>query len=79
MTLAACEILSSTSNDTFDAYVLSESSLFVYPTTWVLKTCGNTRPLACLEVRPLRHHCMHTISSGERERERPVRCRQLAL
>lgn len=52
MTLAACEILSSVSNSTFDAYVLSESSLFVYPTAWVLKTCGNTRPLACLEVPP---------------------------
>lgn len=40
--LVACKVLSVVSSDHMDAYLLSESSMFVFPHKLILKTCGTT-------------------------------------
>ena len=50
MTAAECLIVSKRTCAAFDAYVLSESSLFVYPTKVVLKTCGTTKLLNAIPM-----------------------------
>ena len=45
-----CAILVKDSNSYCDTYILSESSLFVYPNKIIIKTCGKTTPLSCLPI-----------------------------
>lgn len=47
--LVNCKILSMKSSKYVDAYLLSESSLFVFPHKLILKTCGTTTTLLCIE------------------------------
>lgn len=46
---ARCTILSSRRSEHFDGYVLSESSMFIYKDRVIIKTCGQTTLLNCIE------------------------------
>lgn len=49
LTLAKCTVISTRNNKHFDSYLLSESSLFIFPTKIILKTCGTTMLLKSVE------------------------------
>ncbi|XP_047109291.1 S-adenosylmethionine decarboxylase proenzyme isoform X1 [Schistocerca piceifrons] len=47
--IVRCEVISFVRNEHVDAYVLSESSMFITNRRFILKTCGTTTPLLCLK------------------------------
>merc|ERR1719167_705769 len=49
LSIVNCSIVSTTTNSKVDAYVLSESSMFISKRRFILKTCGTTTPLDCIE------------------------------
>ena len=66
LTTAQCCVVSETHTPAFDAYVLSESSLFVYSTKLMIKTCGTTALLAALP---------HVLALAASVGAAPRRCR----
>lgn len=64
LTLIGCTILSSMTGPRCDAYVLSESSLFVYPYKIMIKTCGTISLLNCTDylLNLAREFCQSEVS-----------------
>ena len=65
--LVNCKVLSVVESDHVDAYLLSESSMFVFPHKLILKTCGTTTLLSglprILEIAALSAGFPHTIAN----------------
>ncbi|XP_071819743.1 S-adenosylmethionine decarboxylase proenzyme-like isoform X2 [Apostichopus japonicus] len=63
MTLVKCEIVSVLKDEHQTAYILSESSMFVSKTRFILKTCGTTLLLEALQelFRLAKEHCNYEV------------------
>jgi len=65
--LVNCKVLSVVESEQIDAYLLSESSMFVFPHKIILKTCGTTTLLTglprILEIAALKAGFPHTVAN----------------
>lgn len=68
--LVNCKVLSIVESEHVDAYLLSESSMFVFPHKLILKTCGTTTLLRglpkILEIAALDAKFPHTVANATR-------------
>lgn len=64
--LVNCKVLSVVESENVDAYLLSESSMFVFPHKIILKTCGTTTLLSglprILEIAAVKAGFPHTVA-----------------
>ncbi|KAI9664206.1 MAG: spermidine resistance protein [Alyxoria varia] len=69
LNLVHCRVLSVLESEYMDAYLLSESSLFVFPHKIVLKTCGTTTLISglpkLLEIAAIHAGFPHTLANEE--------------
>ena len=75
LSIVNCAIVSTTRNSQVDAYVLSESSMFISRRRFILKTCGTTTPLDCIEhlTRLVTEHAkFDTVEVGRKYRKSSV-------
>ncbi|KAI3420360.1 hypothetical protein GPALN_003661 [Globodera pallida] len=66
LNMAGCHILQVLRTDEIDAYLLSESSMFISDRRLILKTCGQTRPLVVIGtlLEMARKYCqMDTVTN----------------
>ncbi|KAL8703143.1 MAG: hypothetical protein Q9201_003675 [Fulgogasparrea decipioides] len=68
--LVNCKVLSIVESEDVDAYLLSESSMFVFPHKLILKTCGTTTLLSglpkILEIAALEAKFPHSLANAAR-------------
>ncbi|KAL8711478.1 MAG: hypothetical protein Q9220_004136 [cf. Caloplaca sp. 1 TL-2023] len=68
--LVNCKVLSIVESEDVDAYLLSESSMFIFPHKLILKTCGTTTLLSglpkILEIAALIAKFPHTLANAVR-------------
>jgi len=70
--LVNCKVLQYAQSNTTDTYVLSESSMFIFRTHFVLKTCGETTLLHAVQpiLELARDYCEFDSVDVRRKRKK---------